>query len=886
MWDFWKKFSQGRHGLRNISLVAALVFVASFVYANIFSTPVFAASATRNNTTIEYQGHTFSPIGNASSETSARNLPDGTHIYEYEPNSTTREVIAFTASADPLTATSATYLTFSYSPPDSYTRTGNITDISVEGTGTDDPTAGDGTTGSSCNVSFGIGWFICPISNFIAASADKLYEQLSQFLVVQPLRSSTDTPMYRLWVIMRDIANIAFIIVALLIIYSQITGMGINTYGLKKAFPRLVVGIVVVNISYWICALAVDVSNYLGFQLQGMFNNVASTIGDKDFEALNQITWANLTSAILTGGAVTAGVIVGINAIAATTLAGAIPFLIPALVGVLLAILVALVILAARQALITVLVILSPLALLAYVLPSTEKYFEKWKDLFMTMMFMFPIFSVLFGGSHLAGMAILASGKDANNINIIILGLAVQAIPFILTPLIVKFSGSLLGKIAGMINNPKKGVLDRTKNWAKERSDIQRGHILAGHGRNSAINNWSRRKAVKKRDMKNRLESYNKRFEANADTSKDAKEIDTYNRDTDLMQQETKAALDKEWQEKIRTDKVLLERSMELRLTLDDVKLETGKLDTIYENARAGRATGGLSGHTMRRIQDTSESIALTSMAKSMAEYKQRSNEAEVLLNEELSNGARTIDGKSLRDYAGGILDTDEEGRNKALAYAVATKRGQFAKSVQEATELRKHFNPSTEQLQDLITGKQEVVVGTDSSGRTYSFKRSNVYAMEDAIENNVTIGTAPMVDEIISMSGSGLAEYRTSISSALAKAGHTGRSGYQGGSLINEIAKGNIRSRDDLLKHVQGEIAKGKFNEAGLAQWQEGALKTWLEAALHDPMLTGDDLAKLERNIRNLGLRADNALTGENTKDKISENSEAILKDMVKKLK
>ena len=50
--------------------------------------------------------------------------------------------------------------------------------------------------------------------------------------------------------------------------------------------------------------------------------------------------------------------------------------------------------------------------------------------------------------------------------------------------------------------------------------------------------------------------------------------------------------------------------------------------------------------------------------------------------------------------------------------------------------------------------------------------------------------------------------------------------------------------------------------------------------------MLTGDDLAKLERNIRNLGLRADNALTGENTKDKISENSEAILKDMVKKLK
>ena len=129
--------------------------------------------------------------------------------------------------------------------------------------------------------------------------------------------------------------------------------------------------------------------------------------------------------------------------------------------------LAAVAILAARQAIITVCIIVAPLAFVAYVLPSTEKYFEKWKDLMMTMLLMFPLFSLVFAGAQLAGLAII---QNATSIIQIIIGMAVQVAPVVITPMLIKFSGSLLGKVAGMINNPNRGLVDRTRNWSKDRA--------------------------------------------------------------------------------------------------------------------------------------------------------------------------------------------------------------------------------------------------------------------------------------------------------------------------------------------------------------------------------------------------------------------------------
>lgn len=194
-------------------------------------------------------------------------------------------------------------------------------------------------------------------------------------------------------------------------------------------------------------------------------------------------TWEQVTLLALAG----TGVAVGGYTILATTVSGSLPLLLPFLVGGILAVLVALIVLAARQALITVFIIISPLAFVAYVLLNTEKWFTKWRETLTTLLLLFPIFSVVFSGAQLAGIAIIQSA--GGNLFTIILGLATQVAPIVVTPLLVKFSGGLIGKIAGLVNNPNKGLVDRTRKWAEGVSQERKNKILGDQNRMNRFNN-------------------------------------------------------------------------------------------------------------------------------------------------------------------------------------------------------------------------------------------------------------------------------------------------------------------------------------------------------------------------------------------------------------
>lgn len=150
---------------------------------------------------------------------------------------------------------------------------------------------------------------------------------------------------------------------------------------------------------------------------------------------------------------------------------------------------------------------------------------------------------------------------------------------------------------------------------------------------------------------------------------------------------------------------------------------------------------------------------------------------------------------------------------------------------------------------------------------------------MEAAIEKQVTIGTVGMVDEIIEQSGSTLSEYRTTIADALAKAGHTGRSIYEGGSLINEIAKGTIASRGDLTRFIQEQIAKGKVSPAKLATMDADAAKRFYEALTTGNTITNPALrAVYDAEVDKLKESADQALTDPQLKGNVANNTAPVL--------
>jgi hypothetical protein len=327
---------------------------------------------------------------------------------------------------------------------------------------------------SSCVVE-GIGWIVCPVLKFMSQIVDAAYGFVASLLTVQPLLTTGDSAgVFNAWSVMRNFANVAFVVAFLLIIFSQLTSVGISNYGIKKMLPRLIVAAILVNVSYWICAIAVDLSNIIGSSindvLKGIGNNsIVAGPNAKDFGATGN-NWTGIVGFILAGGIATAAALyVGLSA------------LLPALIVALLAIVTVFVVLTIRQALIILLVVISPLAFVAYLLPNTESLFKKWRDLFKTLLLMYPIIAGIFGAAALASTVVMNSASSNNTIYKIaiqIMGALIAIVPLAITPIVMKAAGGLLGRIGGVVNNPNKGPFDRMRKGAegyRDRRQNERG---------------------------------------------------------------------------------------------------------------------------------------------------------------------------------------------------------------------------------------------------------------------------------------------------------------------------------------------------------------------------------------------------------------------------
>ena len=469
MWDLAKQLSHWKLSVRNVSLFATVMFVATFVWSVVMPTPVFAEDATWKGDALSYQNKTYTPLTGAAYAQKLQVPAADTSAFSYNNQADKTLEVIYVKKPSPdkavTDATSGQLVIFKdFNPPDMFSSRSltpqTVTISKVIGTATN-----EATEGSSCDsrIFQGLGWILCPVSNVLASAVDNTYDIVTAFLEVTTLTGDQNNSVYKVWQIVVGLANICFIFAFLYIVYVHLTSVNVERYHLfKKSLPRLLIAAILVNVSYWICALGVDISNFLGYSVRQLFLGVYNSIGSDP-----SINWTTATTAILSAG--TIGGIAGFTlaAYAAATSAGYL--LIAMLVPVVLAALVAFIILAARQALIVIFIIIAPFAFVAWVLPNTEKYFQKWFKAFMTLLMMFPIFSALFGGSLLAGAAIMNSAKSSPpnmQLIIVLIGMAVQIIPLVLTPIIIRFSTGVLGQIANMTNNRKRGLADRTRNWA------------------------------------------------------------------------------------------------------------------------------------------------------------------------------------------------------------------------------------------------------------------------------------------------------------------------------------------------------------------------------------------------------------------------------------
>lgn len=317
-----------------------------------------------------------------------------------------------------------------------------------------------------------IAHFVCPRAGVFTKAVDGIYDAIKSVLIVSPLSSEDNSPTYVVWQYVRDITNIVFMIFISFVIFSQLTGFGVNNYGIKRVLPRIIVSVILINLSYVICTLLVDISNVIGSGINNYLISIEENIIANSQMSEHANVSLNQLWAIFIGG----GAIFDL-AVSATNGYGALFFsFIPIIFGALIAVLSALATIAARQALIYILVMLAPLAFIAYLFPSTEKLFKSWKSLLARMIFFFPMFSFLIGSSSLASQAVLA---NAQNTFIVLLGIAIKYIPLIFAVPLMKMAGTPLQAIGNAIDKLSNPLHNGISGWTKSHADMRRANHLA-----------------------------------------------------------------------------------------------------------------------------------------------------------------------------------------------------------------------------------------------------------------------------------------------------------------------------------------------------------------------------------------------------------------------
>ncbi len=330
--------------------------------------------------------------------------------------------------------------------------------------------------GQTCYDQVGnLGWLVCPGTGLLSKIIDGAYGLLTQVIEVNPIPTDHESPYYIVWEYFKNITNLIFVLFFLVVIFSQLTGIGINNYGIKKVLPRIIITAILVNLSYIVCTIAVDISNILGNSLHSFFihvQDIAVQNGTITADA-KSTSVAAITYAILGIGAAGAA---GTALVFAGSIEGLLWMLAPVLLSGVLAVLSALIIMAARQALIYLLVMISPLAFVAYMLPNTESWFSKWYKLFARMILFYPMFSVLYGASQLAGLVIITS---SDNPFMKVLGIAVEVVPLFMSIPLMKMSGTALNKIDGIFNRMTSPLSGAAAGYAASHAALAKQKALS-----------------------------------------------------------------------------------------------------------------------------------------------------------------------------------------------------------------------------------------------------------------------------------------------------------------------------------------------------------------------------------------------------------------------
>lgn len=375
-----------------------------------------------------------------------------------------------------------------------------------------------------------LGWILCPIIDSLADFVLKVYaEWVEPALRINTTLFDTSNAQFKLadgssvngtyhaWSMFRNIANIAFIIMFIVVIFSQLTGVGIDNYGIKKILPKLIIGAILINLSYVICELMIDIANIVGKGIGGLFQSLSRSLGTIDAVEVNGTTVGSGSwhgSFFSSAWNPVICIVVAVFG-AVLVLSKGLAIIIPALmlmISAAFSLFALIAILGVRQALAVILVVASPLAFVCYMLPNTKSIFDKWFNMFKGLLVAYPICSALIYGGDMVGNILLhaANGQTWILISAAVISIApIFFIPKVITASLGTISQGMM-RMSGNIGRRASGAFGHS-GFAMDmnrRAQMQKAGIKFDKNGNASYTKWGKiqNKLPRTRGSKQRLD--------------------------------------------------------------------------------------------------------------------------------------------------------------------------------------------------------------------------------------------------------------------------------------------------------------------------------------------------------------------------------------------
>jgi hypothetical protein len=338
-----------------------------------------------------------------------------------------------------------------------------------------------------------LGWVICAVTEVADGLIGWAESALKSLLTIEPnVYGETEdgdvNALKTAWSAVRIMATLLLVGIALFMIISQILSMDVvSAYTIKKVIPRLVIATILIQLSWFLFTALIVITNTVGNAIEDLMFapfGGANEVGNitqilADFYENNTGAGASLQT-ITTAGVIGGAVVIATSGGAGAALGALGLFMLGAAIGIGIAILVAFTILVLRKVAIIALLVLSPLALVAWILPNTQNIWKQWWQLFSKLLIMFPlIIALLSAGKILAWMVAQVDwGFGEGLLNFFVILVAYFG-PLLLIPATFAFAGGIFSKAVGAVDGFGKNVRSKDIGGFKSMRKADKDYLKA-----------------------------------------------------------------------------------------------------------------------------------------------------------------------------------------------------------------------------------------------------------------------------------------------------------------------------------------------------------------------------------------------------------------------